>query len=83
MFSDSIELSLAGSVDSDLSSSFSLDSAPPSRSDHIPKKLHLFPAKDVAMELTLMDSELLRDIRPEELNDGAWIKKDTKVGANG
>ena len=71
-----------GSLDSELSSSFSLDSAPRDHTpikDHTPKKLHQFPAKDVAMELTLMDSELLRSIRPEELKDGAWTKKDTKV----
>ena len=61
-------------MDSELS--FNLDHTP---KEHSPKKLHQFPAKDVAMELTLMDSELLRGIRPEELKDGAWIKKETKV----
>ena len=43
-------------------------------------KLHLFPAKDVAMELSLVDSGLLRRIKPEELKDAAWTKKATKVG---
>ncbi len=65
-----------GSMESDLSSSLSLDSTP---RDHTPKKLHQFPAKDVAMELTLMDSELLRSIRPEELKDAAWTRKERKV----
>ena len=63
-------------MDAELPSSFSLDSTP---KDHTPKKLHQYPAKDVATELTLMDSELLRDIRPEELHDLAWTKKGTKV----
>ena len=77
-FADSLEVSHE-SVDSDLSSSFSLDSRDHAPRDHTPKKLHQFPPKEVAKELTLMDSELLRNIRPEELKDGAWIKKETKV----
>ena len=83
-FTESLEVA-RGSVDSELStglsSSYSLDSAP---RDHAPpKKLHQFPAKDVAMELTLMDSELLRGIRPDEIKDGAWTKRDTKVCVGG
>ena len=54
-----------GSVDSD--------------TEQTPKKLHQYPAKDVAMEMTLVDSGLLRKIRPEELADGAWMKKELKV----
>ncbi len=42
-------------------------------------KLHLFPAKKVALELCLLDSQLLQKIRPEELKNGAWTKKATKV----
>ncbi len=42
-------------------------------------KLHLFPAKKVALELCLIDSQLLQTIRPEELKNGAWTKKATKV----
>ena len=76
VLADHLDISRA-LLDSDLSSSFSLDSAP---KDHTPpKKLHQFPAKDVARELTLMDSQMLRDIRPEELQDLAWTKKGTKV----
>jgi len=33
----------------------------------------------VALELFLIDSELLEKIRPEELKNGAWTKKATKV----
>ncbi len=42
-------------------------------------KLHFFEAKMVALELFLVDSELLQKIRPEELKNGAWTKKATKV----
>ena len=42
-------------------------------------KLHFFEAKRVALELFLIDSELLQKIRPEELKNGAWTKKATKV----
>ncbi len=50
-------------------------------SDHTPifTKLHQYPAKEVAVELTLIDAELLRRIQPEELQDAAWTKKATKV----
>ncbi len=67
-----------GSVESDITSSFNLEH---NFKDTMPKRLHQFPAKDVAMEMTLVDSELLRKIRPEELVDGAWIKKETKVSS--
>lgn len=39
-------------------------------------KLHSFPAKEVAKEMTLMDAGLLRMIKASELEDGAWMKKD-------
>ena len=40
------------------------------------KKLSEFKSRDVAEELCLMDSELLRKIDPAELQHGAWMKKD-------
>ncbi len=39
-------------------------------------KLHSFPAKVVAEELTLLDARLLRMIKTSELEDGVWMKKD-------
>ena len=39
------------------------------------RKLHLCPAREVAEELTLMDAEMLRRISPDELKNGAWMKK--------
>ena len=36
-------------------------------------------AKEVAEELTLMDAELLAKIERKELENGAWMKKATKV----
>ena len=45
------------------------------------KKLHQFSPKEVAEELSLMDAELLRKIAPEELENGAWMKRD-KVDLN-
>ena len=39
------------------------------------RKLHLFPPKDVAVELSLMDGELLRKISPDEIKNGAWMDK--------
>lgn len=41
-------------------------------------KLHGFPAKQVAEEMTLLDASLLRLIKAGELEDGVWMKK-TKV----
>ena len=40
------------------------------------KKLLCYPPREVAQELCLMDAELLRKIQPEELEHGAWMKKD-------
>lgn len=40
------------------------------------KKLHSYNAKEVADELCLLDSELLRNIKPSELEGGVWMKKD-------
>ncbi len=39
-------------------------------------KLHCYQPEEVAEELCLMDAELLRKIRSEELENGAWMKKD-------
>ena len=44
-----------------------------------PEKLHLLPAKEVAEGLTSMDAELLARISPEELHNGAWMKRGKKV----
>ncbi len=38
--------------------------------------IHQYPPREVAMELCLMDSQLLRKISPQELEDGAWMKAD-------
>ena len=40
------------------------------------KKLHGYRSREVAEELCLIDSELLRKINPNELQNGAWMKKD-------
>lgn len=40
------------------------------------KKLHGFPTKEVADEMTLLDAGLLRLIKTKELEKGAWMKKD-------
>ena len=48
-------------------------------STHLPKKLHLYDSFEVAQELSMLDGELLRKIDPDELKNGAWMKKD-KVG---
>ena len=39
-------------------------------------RLHSFPAKEVAEEMTLMDAGLLRMIKTSELEDGVWMKKE-------
>lgn len=44
-------------------------------SENLPK-LHTFPAKEVADEMTLLDARLLRLIKSSELEDGVWMKKD-------
>lgn len=43
------------------------------------KKLHQLPPKDVAVELTLLDAQMLRKIQFEELENGAWMNKTSKV----
>ena len=43
------------------------------------RKLKEYRSREVAEELCLMDSELLRKIDTAELQNGAWMKKD-KVG---
>ncbi len=55
------------------------DDQTPSGPSGEPRKLHQFPPKEVAEELSLMDAQLLRKIVPEELQNGAWMKKDSKV----
>ena len=40
------------------------------------RKLNEYRSREVAEELCLMDSELLRKIEPAELQNGAWMKKD-------
>ena len=40
------------------------------------RKLNEYRRREVAEELCLMDSELLRKIEPAELQNGAWMKKD-------
>ncbi|XP_064400571.1 uncharacterized protein LOC135346767 isoform X2 [Halichondria panicea] len=54
------------------------DDHSPSGPSGEPRKLHQFPPKEVAEELSLMDAQLLRKIGPEELQNGAWMKKDSK-----
>lgn len=44
-----------------------------------PKNLYQYGSKEVAEELTLIDAELLRNIAPEEVQNEAWMKKETKV----
>ncbi len=44
-----------------------------------PRKLHLLVPKEVALELTLLDAQMLRKIDPQELENGAWMKKTRKV----
>ena len=48
-------------------------------STHLPTRLHLYNSLEVAQELSILDGELLRKIDPEELRNGAWMKKN-KVG---
>ena len=43
------------------------------------RKVHRLSPREVAVELTLMDAELLRKIQPCELKEGAWMDK-AKVG---
>lgn len=43
------------------------------------EKLYLLPPKEVAEGLTEMDAELLEHISPDELRDGAWMKRGEKV----
>jgi len=44
-----------------------------------PKKLYQYTPREVADQLSSMDAGLLRKICPAELENGAWMKKDTKV----
>ena len=46
----------------------------------IPKtKLHHYDPQEVAQELCLMDSELLRKIKPQELEGGSWMKVKVRI----
>ena len=47
------------------------------------RKLNEYRSREVAEELCLMDSELLRKIEPAELQNGAWMKKDKVCGTIG
>ena len=42
-------------------------------------RLYLLPAREVAEGLTLMDAHLLGRISPDEIRDGAWMKRGQKV----
>ena len=55
------------------------DRAADVRAAAAPEKLYLLPAKEVAEGLTRMDADLLGLISPDELNDGAWMKRGQKV----
>ena len=44
------------------------------------RKLNEYRSREVAEELCLMDSELLRKIDTAELQNGAWMKKDKVCG---
>lgn len=43
-------------------------------------KVHHFNPQYIAEELSIMDSELLRRIKPHELEDGAWMKENVNQG---
>ena len=45
----------------------------------MPDKLYLLPAREVAEGLVAMDTELLERITPDEIRDGAWMKRGQKV----
>ena len=47
------------------------------------RKLNEYRSREVAEELCLMDSELLRKIEPAELQNGAWMKRDKVCGGGG
>ena len=47
------------------------------------RKLNEYRGREVAEELCLMDSELLRKIDTAELQNGAWMKKDKVCGEGG
>jgi hypothetical protein len=47
------------------------------------RKLNEYKSREVAEELCLMDSELLRKIDTAELQNGAWMKKDKVCGGGG
>ena len=42
-------------------------------------RLYLLPAREVAEGLTQIDAELLGRISPDEIRDGAWMKRGQKV----
>ena len=46
------------------------------------ERLYLLPAREVAERLTQMDAHLLSCISPDEIRDGAWMKRGQKVSLN-
>ena len=42
-------------------------------------KLHQFSSRSVAEQLCLLDGEILRRIEPEELHNGAWMKREVGI----
>lgn len=44
----------------------------------IKTKLHHYAPREVARELTVIDSQLMRQIWPQELEGGAWTKKEVR-----
>ena len=47
------------------------------------RRLSEYSSRHVAEELCLVDSELLRKIDPNELQNGAWMKKEKVDGGSG
>ena len=50
--------------------------SPEACSEPDPMRLHHFSSRAVAEELCLLDGEMVRRIEPEELHNGAWMKKE-------
>jgi len=48
----------------------------PSAASPVKTRLYQFSADEVAEELCLLDSELLRKIRAKELVGGVWMKEE-------
>ena len=65
---------------SDIDDSSNMDMESPETPRLTKKKLHQMDPKVVASQLVLLDAEMLRKIKPEELKGGAWVGKN-KVGS--